>query len=1223
MTDNNMIRNLFDEGRKIDRDIEKVISYSNEAKLLAEISEYVVTDRLEESFEDLLNKMNLAMSGPGGGSGGGHEIGVWVSGFYGSGKSSFTKYLGFALDQKKMLGERTFLSHLQDRLRKTSTKALFNTVSRNLNPHVVFLDLASEMSAGGEMQDVSSVLRNKILKDSGYSNDIKVAELELKLEKDGKFEDFKEAAKKDLGGSPWESVHNKPLISNTVCDRLAQRFYPSIWKNAGEFANIRINSTSSERERVQEMVDLVKRKSGKSNILFIVDEVGQYVAARPELIINLDGFSRNLKEIGGGSVWLFATAQQTLTEDNRFATFNSPDLFKLKDRFPITVHLEATDIKEICHKRLLTKSTNGNSSLEKLFQDNGASLRNATQLMDAQHYESQLTPIQFRELYPFLPAHFEILLQLLGKLARKTGGLGLRSAIKVLQDVLVDKSKSKGGVGSLADKPVGSLATTVTFYDSLEREINTSFSQVADGVKRVQERFGKRPEPFMSVAKTIAILQILENLPATEMNIAALMQPEVQSPSLKDAVTKIIQELLKSDSMVPLGEKDGRFSFLSRAAIQLQEELEKLEVKTAEQRSRVHEAIKKIFDPLPKVMVNATLGVTAGLKATQGGGTPASLEGEKQTLHWLVNLVEPSQYDQICNQRVQDSRSNKEDKTLFVLGRIPPEMDEAALTAARCTRFLNERRASTDSDVKDFIKTVEQKLDRATNDLTRLIREELLKGSFISRGIREPITKIHQQFDKASKEFLEQIASKVYERFSEAPYQAETALAEKFLKNSLAQQTTATDPLTLVHMQGGKPMVNLDHKALTTIRDYLSSEGGEIEGRVLLDHFSEPPFGWSKDTTRYLIAGLLTGGEIKLRISGADHFIKDEDTVKSLASNKSIGSVGIQLRENRPTAEQLLRASERLKELTGEEVLPLEEDIGKASKKHLPKMQLKYASLAKTLAGFSLIDTKHPTRAEELATDLAAVLQGDGTDAINRFGKEESPIYHSLLWARKITKALNEDGLDDTLNKIITSQIDWKHLPSNNVIALHHTQAVQFLKDATQLLAEDDFYQSWSNLQTLATSLESELKAAKCALIEEHNKTVFAELQSTIKQNESTTDLSEEERYKIQEASKNAEVQIKESEKPTSELLGLLYNAHNVVAEVNRLTRDIINQANKRHDDKVVLPKQDFEINTPTYFTRKEQIASLKAELDRLHEQMDGTKAIRIIWKHKDTEEGS
>ncbi|MEN9666859.1 MAG: hypothetical protein RLZZ326_3222, partial [Planctomycetota bacterium] len=95
------IRDLFDPSRALTRPIEKVITYDNRSdeQLKAEISEYVVTDHIEESFGDLLKKMQAAQQG-----GAGHEIGVWVSGFYGSGKSSFTKYLGFALNRDMKIG---------------------------------------------------------------------------------------------------------------------------------------------------------------------------------------------------------------------------------------------------------------------------------------------------------------------------------------------------------------------------------------------------------------------------------------------------------------------------------------------------------------------------------------------------------------------------------------------------------------------------------------------------------------------------------------------------------------------------------------------------------------------------------------------------------------------------------------------------------------------------------------------------------------------------------------------------------------------------------------------------------------------------------------------------------------------------------------------------------------------------------------------------------------
>jgi hypothetical protein len=1000
---NQKIKDLFDPSRKIDRNIEKVITYSNEAKLQAEVSEYVVTENLEESFKDLLDKLRLAMENPTGE--GGHEIGVWVSGFYGSGKSSFTKYLGFALDRNKKLGGRLFLEHLQDRLRSQAAKALFGTVSKLLDAHVVFLDLASEMSTGGGMAEVSAVLRNKVLRDAGYANDIKVAELEIMLEKDGKFNDFKAAAQQEMEGSLWEQVHNQPLVANTVGARLAHRFYPGIWKNPEEFANVRIDSTLSERDRVVEMVDLVKRKSGKKNIIFIVDEVGQYVAAKNNLILNLDGFAKSLKEIGQGSVWLFATAQQTLTEDNRQASINSPDLYKLKDRFPIRIHLEASDIKEICTKRLLGKSSEGAAVLDKLFGERGASLRNATQLRDAQYYDSKLDSALFRDLYPFLPSHFEILLQLLGKLAKRTGGLGLRSAIKVLQDMLLDKSNNSLQGASLSERSVGSLATTVTFFDGLEREIISSFPAIVEGVQRVKERFAGRTEPFIEVAKTIAILQIIENLPATVPNVAALIQPDISKPSQADDVAQVVREMLKGDSMVPLGEKDGRLAFLSKAAVQFKSELEKTEVRQSELRASIHDGIKSLFSTPPHARVADSLSVQTGIKMVHQGGSPVTIHGDKQTLQWFIDLVEPDQYEEASNHRLKDSHSNREYLHLYLLTRNSQEIHEIALESARCSLFLAKHSSSSDQDVKDFKRQVENRLDSAKDTMVRLLRESMLKGSFIHKGHSQSVESLDQQLDKACNLFLAKIASQIYSRHEEANYSAPTNLAETFLRTPLPQIGTNQDPLGLVQRQGGNPMVNQSHKALISIRDYLANDGG-VEGNQLLEHFSSPPFGWSKDTTRYLVAGLLTSGSLKLRISGADHFTRNDETIKAFASNRSFGSMTVDLRDAPPDPELVMRTSDRLKEITGTDVLPLEEEIAKVAKLYFPEYQIEFLNLSNQLNSISLLDACHGDRAKDLGEQLASVLKGDGTDAISRFGKEESPLYHSVIWARKVGKEL-------------------------------------------------------------------------------------------------------------------------------------------------------------------------------------------------------------------------
>ena len=154
------IRSLF--SLPLNRPIEKVITYQNrsDAQILTEVQEYVVTDNIGENFERLLKLMQAALQG-----GGGHEIGVWVSGFYGSGKSSFTKYFGFALNRQMKVGPETFLKLLQNQINTENSvqvRALFNQVSATYDSEVIFLDLASEMLAGASMEDVSTVMFLKV-----------------------------------------------------------------------------------------------------------------------------------------------------------------------------------------------------------------------------------------------------------------------------------------------------------------------------------------------------------------------------------------------------------------------------------------------------------------------------------------------------------------------------------------------------------------------------------------------------------------------------------------------------------------------------------------------------------------------------------------------------------------------------------------------------------------------------------------------------------------------------------------------------------------------------------------------------------------------------------------------------------------------------------------------------------------------------------------------------
>jgi hypothetical protein len=1061
------IRSLFDPGKDIYRAIEKVITYqaSQEQRLKAEISEYIVTENIEQQLEQLLEKMLAALE-----TGSSHEIGVWVSGFYGSGKSSFTKYLGLALDARVTIDGKPFLRALQDRVHRPTTKALLSKLAASFPAAVVMLDLASEQIAGASLAEVSTVLYYKVLQYAGYSRNLKVAALERRLRREGRYAEFEQAFREETG-EDWANYRNDELVVDSVVPRLAYKLYPNLFLSEQAFTTVTTDTIYLLDDRVQEMIDIVREASGKGQIIFIIDEIGHYVGSQPTKILDLQGLAQNLKNLGGGKVWVVGTAQQTLTEDDPRTAINSPELYKLKDRFPITVALESSDIKEICFRRLLGKSSAGASTLGGLFDNHGQALRQNTKLTDAKFYDSSFDRQTFTNLYPFLPAHFDILLHLLGALAKSTGGIGLRSAIKVIQDILVEGA---GKLTPAAEREVGWLATTVTLYDALEKDIRRAFPSLHQAVEKLLIRFPD-DELCQGVGKTVAVLQILGNLPVSVDNVAALMHPAIAAASMADKVKEAADRLLK-DAIVPLGEKDGSLRFFSEKLNDVERERAGLVPRTPDARRVFNEALTETFEPLPSVRLHGTLSVTSGLKRLSAGQL-VSLAGDRETIQTVVSFAEPASYDAEKSRLTDESRHKSSESIVYLLARRSPEADDLVAEVCRCQRIVELHRSDPDQEVKEYCQSQTDRASRLATELGQKILRSLTQGSYVFRGKVTAVDSLDQSLPVSCRKHLSEAAERVFDRYPEAPERVGTDLAEKFLRTPLKAITSQIDPLGLVQVSGGTPTIKTEHKGLVSIKDFIDRTG-TVDGKKLLDHFSGSPFGWSPDTARYMVAALLIAGEVKLKLSGREVTVAGQQAIEALKTNNAFKPVGVALRDDRPSMEVLAKAAERLTDLSGEQVVPLEEDIGKAAQKLLPALQFKLIPLAERLQGLNLSGAETVRTANEQIADM---LLSDASDAPQRFGAEQSPLYDGLKWALA-TKTAFDQGLGETVKALRDLQKGIGELPATGVPKDLREAARDDLDAVADVLTQDDFFKRKADLSTRRTAIEGRVAEAVSAM---------------------------------------------------------------------------------------------------------------------------------------------
>ncbi|MBT7817687.1 MAG: BREX system P-loop protein BrxC, partial [Polaribacter sp.] len=745
-------------------------------------------------------------------------------------------------------------------------------------------------------------------------------------------QEFLEEIKNQLGVE-WKTIQNDPLVVDSLVPEFAHKFYPEIFKTTSSFNTESQDFIRFENERVSEMIEIVKEETGKDHILFIIDEVGQYVGSRQNLILNLDGLAKNLKNIGDGKVWIIGTAQQTLMEDDPKAALNSPELYKLKDRFPIQVDLESNDIKEICYRRLLGKSSDGDNALVENFSKYGQELRHNTALKDAKYYDSDFNERTFVHLYPFLPAHFSILLHLLGALAKSTGGIGLRSAIKIVQDILIEKIE---GDSPVSDKEIGWLATTVTLFDSLKRDIQRAFPSVYNSVNQACIRFPDS-DVHQSVAKTVGVLQILGNIPVNSNNISGLMHPSINSKSQHDDVKKAIEDM-SADSHIPFGEQDGNYKFFSEKLNDIEVDRAQLPLRSIELKKIMNEAIKNSFSPSPNTRLNNSLSISSGLKVLNNNHL-VSIYGDRDSIQMITELVNQKEYENEKSRIVDESRQRTSQNTIYLIGKESELLNEKIAEIYRCREIVSRNRNEPDSEIKEYCGSQIDRSSALEAQLTRDFKSIFLKGSFVFRGNLSSVDTFGEDLIDCCKSNLSNVAEVVYDRHYEAPNRVETTLAEKFLRvGNLMAVDSKLDPLSIVKITDGVAKVDVDSKCLVSIRDYVE-RNGTVDGKRILDYFSNPPFGWSQDTARYLIAGLLVASEIKIKLGGREITVNGQNAIDALKTNNTFKNVGISLREERPSNEILARASERLTKIFGDPVVPLEDEISKSVLKHMPNIQ--------------------------------------------------------------------------------------------------------------------------------------------------------------------------------------------------------------------------------------------------------------------------------------------
>ena len=863
------ISEIFEDD--VTRDIPPVVYFHEQSpqKVSDEVSEYIITggfpkkhaqhcpDGIHESYVRLLNAISAELEK----SGGPDLPNVWISGFYGSGKSSFAKILGLALDGVGLPDGKSVADAWLRRDMSPNRQELLDAwdrLKRKVDSISVVFDIGG---AAKDNEHVHAAVLRHVQQRLGYcATSADVADFELKLERDGRWLEFLELAGSTLK-EPWQkTIDDKRVFADQDFSLVMSKMFPEhfpepiTWFQSRAGTHKRNESPSDAVKAIRDM--LAFRKPG-ATLFIVIDEVSQYVLPVDDRQERVRAFASELGSCLKGQGWLIALGQQKLDQEA-----NDSFRIKIKDRFPphLRVHLSPANIQDVVHRRLLKKNARGEDYLRGEF---------TKYQPDLQLYAygcEEITSTEFIEFYPLVPKQIDLMLRITSALRTRSGrAQGDDQAIRGLLQMLGELFKTQ----KLADEPVGTLVTLDRIYDVQKSALD---SDVDQSMSRILHQCSGDDELYTRVAKAVAMLELIQETdPTTPKFVAQCLFDSLdrgnQEGKIKDAL-----EDLKRRGLLGYSEKEG-YKIQSSAGEEWERELTDVPVS----RERISELIRDGLD-----------GLLADVERQKLEGRPFPWAAVFSDGHKMDDVRLKSPQDPAVlridfrylrkDQRAEpewvrkSSESQFENRIIWVCGETD-QLYDAAKLYAQSTAMVEKYIKRKDSLTKPKQILLQQEQHRAETRMKAMIAETATAwhaGHFYFRA--KPAVAARSEgntFQSSLSNIGRKCLPEIYHKFDAT----QVAPSELML---LVEQTLTGPPqkfmrdqLGILEKDGDRFVSSCAGQTPQRILDYIEQEQG-ISGSSLLSKFCGPPYACTAEVVKACVAGLLRGEKVMLQTENGD-----------------------------------------------------------------------------------------------------------------------------------------------------------------------------------------------------------------------------------------------------------------------------------------------------------------------------------------------------------------
>ena len=853
-----IIRDMFadDINRKINGVIK--VDQASDDVIEQELNEYVITKELKKHFITFFNYYGDAFEQPTA------DMGVWISGFFGSGKSHFLKMLSYLLENKEVKGIRSV-----ERFRKKfeddpATFMLIDRATKGQTETILFnIDIE-----GFSNKDKTAVLRvfaKMFYNHLGfYGENLKVAMMERYIDQQGKTDEFRRVFEEKKGKS-WLEMRRAFAFNGKFIIPTLMEVLDMSEDDAKAWFNDKTSTEISIAQLVEDMKAYVDTKPAYFRLLFMIDEVGQYVGTDTDMLLNLQSLTEKIGSECEGKIWVICTGQEAIDE---IIKVRADEFSRIQARFKTRLSLSSSSVDEVIQKRILKKKPDAAKELEAVYEQNDSVLRNlfsfGGSILDIKGYS---TSMEFSDDFPFVPYQFIIMQKVFAEI-RKHGNSGKhlsggeRSMLSGFQEA----------AQKIQERDEYALVPFFRFYDTVHTFLDGSIRRVIERCQKAADNGDGIEQQDVDVLKLLYLIRYIDDIPSNLDNIVILMADDIRVDKIimRESVRGCLDRLMSQNY---IGRTGDTYNFLTDEEQDIQREIRDTNVDTASIVERIAQMIygdifttKKFrYEKYDFAFDQMVDGITVGI--TTGG----------MRLRFLTVATDATEKTEF--RLMAESKGNE---AIVVLADTP--YYESLESAMKIRKYVKQRNVS--QLPKSVQKIISDQQDEA--------------GKYELSAMTELQKAIEGAQFYVDGEHLEIKSGNAKSRIDQS---LEYLVAHVYSKLDLITKNADSDADIIAILNGTEAMIpgtEPNREAASAMEEYLEMQDAKKLPTSMADiqsKYSAIPYGWKEIDIAAVAAQLIYAQKVTIKYAGNTIQPDDPKLPDMLRKKSEIGKTSISKRK--------------------------------------------------------------------------------------------------------------------------------------------------------------------------------------------------------------------------------------------------------------------------------------------------------------------------------------